>query len=337
MTFSCDTKQNAISLLKSGMSTRLVAKRVGASQQTITLWRASIRGNIQTPKTGRPRKLSMRDDMIIARYASTGKYSTASAIQQALKRYYGIDVHRSTVARSLRRSGLGAFAKRKKPLLSLKHRKARLAFSKKYKDWTIDQWKRVFFSDETKINRYGSDGRQYCWKKRGERLRGQHVTPTLKHGGGSIMVWACFCAFGPGYCCQIEGNMTAEDYCGILDSDLRDSLDHFSGNIPGPIFQQDNDPKHTARITREWLKDSGMEILDWPPQSPDLNPIEYLWFIVKQKLKVYPTVAKNCDELFDRVVEIWWALSPEECSKMVESMPRRITAVLKAKGGHTKY
>jgi transposase len=335
--FSRATKDRALQLLRSGMSTRLVSHRVGVSQQTVARWRALEAAGIPTPRGGRPRKLTIRDDTIIARHASTGRHSTATTIQQVLQRHSKVTVHRATVSRSLARSGLSACAKRKKPLLSTKHRKARLAFAKKYKDWTMDQWKRVFFSDESKINRYGSDGRQYCWKKRGEPLRDHHVVPTLKHGGGSIMVWACFCASGPGYICQIEGNMNAQDYCGILESDLRDSLEYYQDKISDPIFQHDNDPKHTARVTREWLDDSGLEILDWPSQSPDLNPIEHTWFIVKQKLKEYPTMAKNSGELWDRVVEIWNGLTTEECSSLVDSMPRRIAAVIAAKGGHTKY
>ncbi len=151
------------------------------------------------------------------------------------------------------------------------------------------------------------------------------------------MVWGCFSAAGPGYICSIEGNMNAEDYRGILESDFLDTLEYYGVEVEDVIFQHDNDPKHTAGSTKKWLQDNGIEVLEWPSQSPDLNPIEHLWWVVKHRLNEYQTVPKNNDELWQRVVEIWNGLEAELCLKLVESMPRRIAAVLAAKGGHTKY
>ncbi len=78
-------------------------------------------------------------------------------------------------------------------------------------------------------------------------------------------------------------------------------------------------------------------MLDWPAQSPDLNPIEHLWFQLKNKLNSYPTQPSSIHELWECVQEQWETFTEEECMKLIESMPRRVDAVLKAKGGHTKY
>ena len=94
---------------------------------------------------GRPKKLNKSNIRYIARLASTGKTSTATAIRKEFEQHCQLDVHRTTVSRYLRSCDLGPNAKRKRPLLSSKHRKARLAFARKYKDWTVDDWKRVFF------------------------------------------------------------------------------------------------------------------------------------------------------------------------------------------------
>ena len=84
-----------------------------------------------------------------------------------------------------------AVVKTKRPLLSAKHHKACFDFAYAHKDWTLDDWKRVIWSDETKINRLGSDGRKWVWKKSGERLSDRLVEGTVKFGGGSVMIWGC--------------------------------------------------------------------------------------------------------------------------------------------------
>ena len=81
-----------------------------------------------------------------------------------------------------------AVVKKKKPLLSVNCRKRRLAFALKYQHWTMEDWKRVIWSDETKINRIGSDGQEYVWKKKGEGLIAREVKGIVKFEGGSLMV-----------------------------------------------------------------------------------------------------------------------------------------------------
>lgn len=161
--------------------------------------------------------------------------------------------------------------------------------------------------------------------------------PTMKHGGGSILIWGCFCWDGPGYICQIEGKMTALDYQGILGSDLLDSIRYYGQQVDQVVFQHDNDPKHTAQSTKIWMEDHNINVLEWPSQSPDLNPIEHIWWELKHRLNGYATMPKNNDELWSRVVEVWDTIDKEVCMKLIESMPARINAVLRAQGGYTKY
>ena len=77
--------------------------------------------------------------------------------------------------------------------------------------------------------------------------------------------------------------------------------------------------------------------MEWPAQSPDLNPIEHLWNILKCKLNKYKEPPKGLCEFWDRVAEEWNKITPEECQNLIESLPRRLEAVYKAKRGHTKY
>ncbi len=100
------------------------------------------------------------------------------------------------------------------------------------------------------------------------------------------------------------------------------------------IFQQDLAPAHTAKGTKSWFNDHGVTVLDWPANSPDLNPIENLWGIVKRKMR--DTRPNNADELKAAIKETWASIPPQQCHKLITSIPRRIEAVIKAKGAPTK-
>jgi hypothetical protein len=137
----------------------------------------------------------------------------------------------------------------------------------------------------------------------------------------------------------IQGIMDSNLYVKILEENLvptMEALRVFS-NIDNMIFQQDGDPKHTSRRTKEWLRHKGIVTLPWPAQSPDLNPIEHLWGSLKRRLGQYTSPPKGQQELAERVAQEWEKIPATECQRLIESMPRRLRAVIRAKGGHTKY
>ena len=151
------------------------------------------------------------------------------------------------------------------------------------------------------------------------------------------MLWGCMTSRGVGFMCQICGNMTSEVYINILKNNIIPTMDYFVLDRDDCIFQQDNDPKHMSRLATEWFRNNGIEVLDWPPQSPDLNPIEHLWQHLKMQLNRYETEPAGIDELWSRLRVEWDNIPPEFSVNLIESMPTRIAAVLKAKGGYTKY
>jgi transposase len=264
----------------------------------------------------------------------TGRVSSTAEAKNLLQESLGKTVHPSTIQRALIAAGFKFKVSPKKPLLTSKHRQDRLRFARKYKTWTTADWRRVIFSDEVKIERFRPARRHKSW------VFGNQPTPprlTLKYGGGSFMVWACITDKGPGYACKLLTNMNADVYLTILKKYLVDTLKFYGLSSPQIIYQHDNDPKHTAEKVQEWLADRQFQVLDWPSQSPDLNPIENLWSLVKDRVGSRVAPSATIDEVWAEFEEQWNAVSREECLKLIDSMPDRIRAVLKSKGGHTRW
>jgi hypothetical protein len=92
-----------------------------------------------------------------------------------------------------------------------------------------------------------------------------------------------------------------------------------------------------ARLTQLWMSPGPIEVLLWPAQSPDLNPIEQLWTHIKRRLADYEIPPSGIIELWERVEAEWNKIEPKVCQDLIESMPRRVQAVIEAKGGYTKY
>jgi transposase len=333
---SVERQNYIISLLSSGMSQKQVAHKLGISTRTVHKYRKARLPGLQLSKGGRTAKLTIRDKRRLQRNILSGSWTTAAEAHAGLRRE-GINVSAMTVKRTLQSMGFKAKTKAKKPFLSARHRKARYEWALAHKDWTLDDWKRVIFSDETKINVWGSDGCRYYWKRPGDPIQPHHLDLTVKHGGGSLMMWGCMTYSGIGYGCQIEGIMKAEDYCNIMATSFKDTLEFWGLDKGEVIFQQDNDPKHTSKLAKAWFASEEIQVLPWPAQSPDLNPIENIWRHLKMKLARYELRAKGVHELWERCDHEWNSFTQEDCRKYIDSMPARVKAVLKAKGGHTSF
>jgi transposase len=265
------------------------------------------------------------------------KADNAVQVTRQLRDITNVDCSAYTVRHTLKEAGLKAASKKKKPRLSEEHREQRRTFALKHRHWTVEDWKRVVWSDETKVNRVGFGGHEWVWKRPGSEITEQHVQGTVKFGGGGLMMWGCMTAQGVGYACRIDGGLDAKLYTNILDDEFLKSLEYYGLEIDKIIFQQDNDPKHTSRLARQWFESKGVKVLEWPSQSPDLNPIEHLWYRLKRQLAAYKTEARSIDELWERVQTEWEKIPVDACVELIEGMPKRIAAVVKAKGGYTKY
>jgi len=229
----------------------------------------------------------------------------------------------------------GRVARHKHPFTEEEKRK-RLSFAEGYRNWTVEQWMHVLFADEKIFWGEGFSGQTWVRRPKGDALNPEYCVDYDPHPEKGN-VWGCFCGKGLGYCYIFYENMNSGMLKGILGTHLIESAElHF--NVPRAEqwwFLQDNDPKHKSALVRTWLFNNGIQCIDFPPYSPDLNPIEHLWADLARRVEKRP--AATMEELQDVVAEEWEATSVQLLSEIVKSMPERCKAVIAAAGDHTKY
>lgn len=333
-----DTITRVLHLLDKGESLRAISCQTHISLGKLSDIRSEHRPDAVLQVGGRPRKVDDTTLRRAQRMITSGKVDTATQATRALQDMTNTTFTPQSLRNHLKKSGLKAVVKKKRNFISRQNKIDRLNFAIAHRHWTIDDWRRVVWSDETKINRMGSDGRKWVWKRPGEGLSKRLVDQKVKHGGGSLMLWGCMTySHGVGTCHKIDGTMDGDVYARIMDRHLPASCKKWRVRLRDVIFQQDNDPKHRSEPAQDWFADHQVNLLPWPSNSPDLNPIEHLWSHLKTRLGEHATYPKGMLELWDRVQDEWQKIPLNVVQNLIESMPDRVEAVIKAKGAWTKY
>lgn len=287
----------------------------------------------KTGAGGRPRLLNARDLRHAEQEIVSGHARDGADVHRQLFPHVGA----STIRRNLCEIGLHGRVRRAKPLLTKKHVQRRKEWAASHAEWTEEDWQKAVFTDESKFNLVGSDGKQYCRRRPGEAYLARNVKKTVKHGGGSLQVWGCLTWQATGRLHRVDGRMDAAQYCDILSKSFLGTLSDHSLSKSSIIFVQDNDPKHTSRLATKWFDEHDIQLLPWAPSSPDMNIIEPAWDLLDRRLRARPVLPQNLDQLWDALVEEWAALDLATVRNLYQSMPRRVDALKRAKGEYTKY
>lgn len=314
-------------LRKNKLSYREIAKKIHRSTAVVGNYLQDPLKYGTRKRSGRKPLLSPREKRHIIKTASNKQVSSSQIVDQLC-----LKVSRWTVNRTLRDSGNLQYQKKKSsPALTKEHKAKRLEWARQHMTWK-SEWNKVVWSDEKKFNLDGPDGNNYYWHD----IRKEKLFSTRRGmGGGSVMVWASFCANGTSDICFIKGRINAIGYQDILKNHLED----IGAKVGAKdwLFQQDNAPIHRAKVNQGWFKSKKIEVIDWPALSPDLNPIENLWGILVRRVYAEGRVFQSAEELKKVIEDEWSKITQEELKALVDSMPNRIFEVIRLQGGKIDY
>ncbi len=225
---SQDLRKKIIYLHKKGEGYKKISKALLISQNTVAkvvqTFKKDGTANISQRRPGRPRKLTPRQERLLMRRVEENRHASSLQLSKEVESQTGVTISCDTIRCTLQRNGMHGCRPRKKPLLKPRHKKARLEFARAHADKDEDYWDTILWSDETKINVFGTDGFKTVWRRKGEEYKEKCMVPTVKHGGGSVLMWGCMSAAGVGELHVIDGIMNSQMYCSILKEKMLPSL-----------------------------------------------------------------------------------------------------------------
>ncbi|KAK3530954.1 hypothetical protein QTP70_007256 [Hemibagrus guttatus] len=213
-------------IYQSGKGYKAISKALGLPRTTVRaiIYKWKKHGTVENlPRSGRPTKMTPRVQRQLIQEVTKDPTTTSKELQASLASVK-VSVHDSTIRKRLGKNGLHGRVPRRKPLLSKKNIKARLSFARKHLDDPQDFWENTLWPDETKMRLFGRSVSHYVWRKSNTAFQKKNITPTVKYGGGSVMVWGCFAASEPGRLAVINGTMNSAVYQKILKENVRPSV-----------------------------------------------------------------------------------------------------------------
>ena len=271
-----------------------ISKIVGVSISTIShIMRMKKETGSVTPKRkgkcGRKRKTTPKDDAYLIRESVKDPRKTSDAIKTTLGGK-GMEISSSTVCRRLLEVGRKAYHPVKKQLLTKTMKTKRYKWGLKYKHWTKEDWRHVIFSDETHMFVQGQRS-QHVQKSQNKKIRNAHIDQCVKHPQKK-MFGGCFSFYGIGSLHPVEGMMRSQQYIEVVQQRVIPEMNRLFPDGSG-VFQQDLAPCHTLKQVKKFMNENYIKVLEWPGNSPDLNPIENLWSICKKRLRTMDCTLKE--------------------------------------------
>jgi transposase len=275
------------------------------------------------PRQGRPRKITANDNQALGQWIRRNNEITSQELSEKLLHDRGLNVSQWTVQRQLHRMGYKSTLPYGTPMLTQEQKDARVRWAIKHQN---DDWSRTIFTDETCYQLFRNTIRRWSRNPKAEVKR-------IPKNRQKIMVWGGFSIKGPVGYHSFNTIMDGPYYVQILQDHLiRNARKQFGRRYR---LQQDNDPKHKSRVAQQFISNEVPEVIDWPSNSPDVNPVENLWSIIKRRVEKRKPI--NLQELDMFLHEEWDKTDMLVLNHLVNSMKLRCLALIESKGERINY
>ncbi|XP_064082559.1 uncharacterized protein LOC135198676 isoform X3 [Macrobrachium nipponense] len=327
------------SLCRAGKSNKEIACLTSLSLRSVQRWTKKFRDGgavdppLQGKSTGRPRKITTGTLKVLRKQVDADPCLRAPQLKEKNPVLLG-NVSVRTVQRRLSDNlKISRCFAGRKPMITLRQRANRVSFCHKYLQWDADKWQKVLWSDEAVFTVTRIHDGKVCRRPGNVLCDPKFTQGTVRHPD-SLMVWGAFGGHGVGCLIALPKNvkMNADRNLEVISENLEECFERCKSEV----FMQDSAPHHTSKLISDWFEFVGVDyIKDWPGNSPDLNPIEIIWSLMKQKLRERDT--SSLPKLEAAIKDIWYNLNPQWLQKLAESVPDRLQECIEKEGCLTKY
>lgn len=334
---------------KVGATPAQCARTFGVDKETarLTILKAKLRVDHESiPKKARKKSYSDHEERRIVRHCRLFPKDTYADVIRACN----VSCKKTTIKKILKEHGMANWRAKRRPELTEAHALKRLAWCLAHRGWNWEEWGMVVWSDECSVERGRGKQSEWVFRTPAQKWDRDKVQTYSTNKSLKVMVWGAFWDLGRSELyimdrdfASLKGGYSAGSYLEVLEAEVGPIFEDLE---PGYQFMQDNASIHTAGKVKDWFTEQAIELVEnWPPYSPDLNPIEHIWWALKVRVfEMFPDVAASTSKseyarqrLESCLQAAWATLDKELFDNLYQSMEARIEAVIKAKGWHTKY